>query len=228
MKEELFPNFVCRVSGLPTEKISNLSSEKLKSIVQDIFNLDQEINKLKEVISNELYQLINEVEQKSTRNKIIKLRRDIYNKKEIDISKIISNNGITEKCIQLIKEYSRLTKNKNRLYLKYERVYKQEVVRIRDTFKYQLQDEYFQKGLLISSESLFNSQGYYINTDSQSLTGKQEQIERGLLRYYSRMAMKATPFGTFCSIIPGVIEDDLPVDYLFTSDPYNKKKYYTT
>jgi hypothetical protein len=42
-----------------------------------------------------------------------------------------------------------------------------------------------------------------LESDVTSLGGREKSIERGLLRYLSRTAMKATPFGTFCAVLPG-------------------------
>src|SRR6202035_5747527 len=67
----------------------------------------------------------------------------------------------------------------------------------------------FQKGLLLSSPTLSAHLDRYLAAAPADLRSKDAQLERGLMRYFSRMVMKATPFSTFCSIAPGRIRDQL-------------------
>jgi len=47
----------------------------------------------------------------------------------------------------------------------------------------------------------------YESRDLDDFNSRAEHIERGLLRYFTRAAMKATPFGTFCFITEGRFVD---------------------
>ncbi|MEM6794690.1 MAG: lantibiotic dehydratase, partial [Acidobacteriota bacterium] len=69
-------------------------------------------------------------------------------------------------------------------------------------------DQDFAKGLLLSSDSLSSSLRRYLAGPAGRSSAKVRQIERSLLRYLSRMAMKATPFSLFCSLLPGSLTAD--------------------
>lgn len=56
-------------------------------------------------------------------------------------------------------------------------------------------------GILLSSPALFGNIERYRRAPRQKPNARQLHIERGLLRYLTRTAMKATPFASFCSII---------------------------
>jgi hypothetical protein len=61
----------------------------------------------------------------------------------------------------------------------------------------------FRNGVVLSSSSLFVNIARYQRNDPDRVSARDEQIERGILRYLTRAAMKATPFSTFCSIVSG-------------------------
>ncbi|HKV72698.1 MAG TPA: lantibiotic dehydratase [Gemmatimonadales bacterium] len=66
----------------------------------------------------------------------------------------------------------------------------------------------FQRGLLLASQSLFSTQKHYADTfHGDDLGGKERRLERGLLRYALRTAVKATPFATLCVVCAGRVSD---------------------
>lgn len=174
--------------------------------MQEYFELNNSILEIKNNISENLFLKISEVQEKSTRNRLLKLRRNIYQMKSVDVKSLDAFLQIEE--IEKIKILYKKQGNLEKFLEKFESNFNEETKIIRNKFKNQIQNYDFQKGLLISSKVLYDAQSYYKNSNSYSLNRKQEQIERGLLRYYSRMVMKATPFGTFCSIIPGSIVEN--------------------
>jgi hypothetical protein len=184
------------------------------------------ISVCKEAISELLFNEISNCDNQDNKNRLLKVRRKIYNLKNIKMQEldILKNKEIIKKYKVLIKEIE----NRQNLLIKYKEKFNYEILKIREHFKTCMKLEDFQKGLLISSDALFKTQEIYQKSNEVSLNRKQEQIERGLLRYYSRMALKATPFGTFCSIIPGELTaDDAGImkekSFLnLTSDPIDK------
>lgn len=72
--------------------------------------------------------------------------------------------------------------------------------------------------------SLYSLQNNYLNREKAEENRKNDQIERGLLRYFTRASMKATPFGTFCAIIPGKLNGSYNNSvWTFTDNPFRKK-----
>lgn len=205
---KVYPNFVCRIGGEEVNKFQSLSSEVLTKITNELAKLVKEVEELKTLISDKLFLLVSEVESKSQRNKILKIRRDIFNRKKLNDDKMKFISGLIDDTgLEQLNRFSELNCEIEKLNTKLKGSYKKEYEISRRKFVELLKNTSFQKGLLISSKPLFESQKYYVKADSNLSDRKIEQIERGLLRYYSRMAMKATPFSTFCSIVPGYVSE---------------------
>ena len=60
--------------------------------------------------------------------------------------------------------------------------------------------ELFQQGLLLSSLTLQANSRRLISADPASLRKDDLQVENGLLRYYTRMSTKTSPYSTFSSV----------------------------
>lgn len=220
---KFYQYFVCRVSGLPTNLVEDLKSKFLENHTIDFLKDLTGIEKLKFEISHSLYEIIKNVDDKGIRNKLISIRRDIFNEK-----RNIKLNGITLITGDLLQKISLLHEavdKKSKFADGLKERYYEEKEKIRNKFIDYSQDEFFQKGLLLSSRSLHSLQTYYQKNFRLKEDRKTEQIERGLLRYFSRTSMKATPFGTFCAIIPGKLNgcNGNNVFLNFSDDPQNKQ-----
>lgn len=206
MSSYILTNFINRFSGTSVETIQKLRfTSTLKN--QTSYQLHQiQLNKIKEEISNLIFELIAENKDNKERTNLIQLRRDIFNLKLNKLEKSINEiTSLTEeykkKIISIIDIY-----NKSETVKKsFRNSFNNEVFDIRNEFKSLLNNVDFKKGLMISSTSLYSAMDTYLNSRSNKLNRKLEQTERGLLRYYTRMSMKATPFGAFCNIVPGRI-----------------------
>lgn len=203
----IIPDFICRVAGLPENFVTELRSVKIQTAVNSIFEKEKEMEEVRIRLSELLYHDISLAHNSESKNLLLKLRRNVFNLREVNTENI--SGLLSTESKNLLTNLIKIKSDKEDIYNDYMKLYLNEIGRIRKEFKLKIQEEDFQKGLLLSSKSLFLSQKYYLDsTSNQSLNRKLEQIERGLLRYFTRMVMKATPFGTFCAIIPGQISYD--------------------
>src|SRR6185436_17453496 len=72
-------------------------------------------------------------------------------------------------------------------------------------FQEAVTDEDFRNGVLFASTALFDEIERYTRAEAEQPGAKARQVERSLLRYYTRTAVKTTPFSTFCAVLPGRI-----------------------
>lgn len=218
----LYPYFVCRVSGLPTDLTEDLKSKTLQISTSILFNELKEIEHLKIEISGKLFELIKDIDNKKIRNKLISIRRDIFNEKKW--LKIEDYDLLGEEISNCIKQLEDKLDRKLTFAKELKESFYSEKKIIRKLFIDYLQNDDFQKGLLLSSMSLYSLQNNYLNREKTEENRKNDQIERGLLRYFTRASMKATPFGTFCAIIPGKLNGSYNNSVLtFTDNPFRKK-----
>ena len=163
---------------------------------------------LREQVSELLYNEVGSTSDGEWRNLVINLRRDLYNLRVPPDPQLSSLSGRLAPATQaavasLVAKSARL----DALRADAKAAHASELQSARESFHTLVRDPEFLKGLLASSRPLFNQLSRYLSAGPE-LGRKAEKIERGLLRYYTRMVCKATPFATFCSVIAGEFCDD--------------------
>lgn len=173
-------------------------------LMDALYVLDAKICACKEALAASLYELIGATSDGKSRNKLLQLRRDIYNRRSLAPELLASVQQLLPTSVaQAVAEFEALQESSRQRYGELKHVYNEEVTALRRTFQQSIRHADFQKGLALSSPSLFSAQQKYFSACHRELQGKQKKIERGLMRYFSRATMKATPFGTFCQVLPG-------------------------
>jgi hypothetical protein len=79
-------------------------------------------------------------------------------------------------------------------------------------------DEEFRKGLALASPDLHGVLDAHLARDPDRFRARDRKRERALLRYLTRAATKATPFGRFCTVISGVIDPGEHGGFAFAGD----------
>lgn len=207
----LFPHFVCRVTGLPVRHIEDMRSTRLAEMCALIQRAKDHIVATALTLEQYVFALAGSVNDRKQKNNLLQLKRDIHNLRP---SSVACNDDLRslfeEKAMCDIDNLFSALEKRDRLLEEFDRVFAVELAKTREAFRKSIEHPDFQKGLLISSQSLFAAAKNYLSNDCSNLNGRNEQVERGLLRYFTRMAMKTTPFGTFCALIPGTIGFDGP------------------
>lgn len=216
---EVLDRFVCRIGGVNCNVQDKVGRDENLFLFTKYVNVKNELTRLTEIISSQIYAAIPGLNEKRERNLLIGFRRDIFNFKKCSELSSEKVKELVPGISNLLIKYNELNSEKEEYQKQLQGSIEQYAKDNRSEFVKNLSNQNFQKGLLISSRPLFDSQKYYIENAENR---KNEQIERGLLRYYSRMAMKATPFGSFCSIIPGEISDNLNSPYTIVGNTEEK------
>ena len=207
LQSSLLPNFVCRIAGFPVEFVENLSSQEISRSLHEFSELIKQSEIEKKKIFECIYKQISIETDQQKRNQLLKIKREVFNKDCLGKSifqDFFINNGYKDE----LASYLNFQNEKLKKIEELKKEYSYFLTHSRHNFKKYLSDQDYQKGLLISSKKLFDSQNLYYKVPAEFLNKHNEQIERGLLRYFTRMAMKATPFGSFCAIVPGSITDN--------------------
>jgi len=209
---ELFPNVLIRVSGGPFQGLEKLNLTESARIAKEIFQLQGQLSEIKKDLSDQLYQFIPQVEDPQVQNALLKCRRDIFNQRDISpetLDTVIQHlpSPLNEK----IKQYLRVKKSYRNLFPEGEDIFATEVHEARQHLHGLVMDELFQKGLILSSQSLFKQIPSYISRSKDKkvdLNKKDSQTERGLIKYISRMYSKTSPFSTFTQLVMGKSNPD--------------------
>ncbi|MGQ0813201.1 MAG: lantibiotic dehydratase [Gemmatimonadota bacterium] len=200
-------HFVCRVASLSTHHIERLRGERCEQLMDRLYALDSAVEAERSAVSDLLHSAVRLVEPKK-RSAILDLRRDLYNRRSpfattlataLTLLPAHAADRIVAYCALLVQEGAIL----EQLSTTYQADRATTYQRFREAWRH----EDFRKGLLLSSRSLFQALSQHADNEAQVKFGK---LERGLLRYLARCTMKASPFSSFCAILPGEIHNGSP------------------
>jgi hypothetical protein len=229
--DALFNRFVCRVSGAPSDTVDGLRPERTVALLRELQQTERRLHAAREDVSQALFAAIGAAQEKPQRNKLITLKRELYNLKPQPAERMdAALAGIDPSTVAAVRAFAADVERARGVEGELRQAFEAETPGLRRRFRGLLQDADFRKGLMVSSRSLYGAlDRYAAAAESGDVHGRDEKTERGLLRYYTRMAMKATPFATFCAIIPGTFVDATDGEpeggTRFSSDPRVKRSF---
>jgi hypothetical protein len=209
----VFDDFVCRVATLPVRCTQELHSTKCRNLLDDIFGLSERIADLRERTSNILYAAVSIRPDRDERRDLINARRRLFNEKppspreRVSISKCLSSADVT-----VVEELVHLLGIRTALRQQLKDAFASELDLARSRLRNTIDDGSLRSGILASSESLYQAMSLYRERPNALSLGERVKTERGILRYVTRASMKATPYSTLCSILPGrfAVDDTKP------------------
>ncbi|HEX5726818.1 MAG TPA: lantibiotic dehydratase, partial [Longimicrobiaceae bacterium] len=227
--QHLAPRFVCRVSGAPADTVDSLRPARTLELLGTLQGVEDRLAGAREALSALLFAAIGRAaDDKPQRNRLITLKRELYNLRPVSPAKLEeAAAGLPPEEAGTVRRFQAELDERRRLEEELRAALGPETAALRERFRTLIRDPDFRKGLMVSSRSLYQYVDRY--RAAAELSGKEEKTERGLLRYYTRMAMKATPFSTFCAIIDGRFVDGDGADgsglFRFAGDPRAKRSF---
>ncbi len=201
---KLFPHFICRVAGFPVAWLDELGMTEAVALAGELLELEEVQAAARESLTEALYDAVGGTEDAELRAALIHLKRDVHNLRDPDPDELeLARAGLPEQAHAELVAFAERRGRCDDLVARFETAFEAERKNVREHFRRRLAHPDFQKGVLLSSQVLSRQTSRYLEADLDGLRSKERQIERSLLRYFSRMVMKTTPFGTFCAISPG-------------------------
>jgi hypothetical protein len=229
--DSLFHRFVCRVGGAPVDTVDELRAAETLALTVELARVEARIAAGREAVSHRLFTAIGTAPDKPARNRLIALKRDLYNGKAPTPARMAeAEAALDPETVEQVRAAAADLEQARDLEARVRAAYDRETAALRSRFAALVRDSDFRKGVLVSSRALYGHlDRYAAAAASGSLSGRDEKTERGLLRYYTRMAAKATPFATFCAIIPGTFVDGEAADgegeTCFSGSPRAKRSF---
>lgn len=228
----LFPRFVCRVSGAPSGTLDALRAERAVALARELAAAEEALHAEREAVSALLFAAIGQAADKPSRNRLMGVKRELFNLRAPVPEKLeAALAGVEPAAAAPVRGFAERARAAAELAREVAAAHDAEIAAARLRFRELVLDDDFRKGLMVSSRSLYgNLERYRAAAASGALSGRDEKTERGLLRYYSRMAAKATPFATFCAVLPGsFVEADgaglREGETRFTATPRRKRSF---
>lgn len=203
----VFARFIARLAALPNSAIDALRCGNLEAHLERYLSTEDKIRSTRAIVSDALHAAIATCDAPE-RRELIELRRDLFNGRRPSPFRLSNccrllgpqNVAMVLKTVDILRDRDEC---RNTFYASYSRA----VDETRSRFRRLLGDQRFQNGLVLSSEALFDAVRRDASREKRRSQSKLEQEERGLLRYFTRSTTKATPFGTFCTVLGGSIKE---------------------
>ncbi len=206
---KLFPYFVARVAGLPVRYMEALRSDGSVELLEELLRLEEHMELRRDGLVERLHAVVGDTADRRLRGKLLRLKRDVHNLRPLRQSQVSALESVLvadlATDLQLWADHWR---HHSELQAQLEVTYEAEVTECRRLFQGFVEDDDFRHGLLLSSQQMFAGLRKYSQRPIDRLGAKERQLERGLMRYFSRMVMKTSPFGTFTAIVEGQLTDD--------------------
>jgi hypothetical protein len=219
-----YPRFVCRVAGLPVRVLEEQRAAETAAGLDRAAELAAELDAAREALTDGLFAAIGGLEDRELRGHLLKLRRDVHNRRPIGAERLAAARPALDEGLHCgLERYRRRDEGRRRLLEELAATYEAEVAESRRQLQAAIDDPDFRDGLLLSSRDLSAGLERYRRARTDRLGAKERQLERGLLRYLSRMAIKTTPFGTFTALVPGRLAASGGDGLRFDGDPRRKR-----
>jgi hypothetical protein len=204
------PYFIARLSALPVEAVYSLAAPRVVDALSRIRLLEQRFNSEWDTLASEFHDAVGAISDPHCRNRVLAARRVLKSQKRIAPARWEEIEAFLPIVLcQRLKELQTLIVERDETIVLMRELYHDAVRTSRGNIQAAIADPAFAKGVLLSSPTLFKNLARYAAADPARFTSRDEQIERGILRYLTRAATKATPFATFCAVVPGeLVEHD--------------------
>lgn len=205
MKWTVRHNGVGRIGGIPVSVMQALEAPSSAGLLSRLDATEKVIQFLAEELCDDLYDQIGGCDDRLLRRTMINLRRSIYKgPTEISNDLVATLERIDDPILMSkLRVYALLIEQRRNWVDTAEQRYIEESADGRRALAQLTQNDDFRKGLLLSSRSLYGRL-----SKIEQCPGQHKQwskLHRGILKYVSRTAMKATPFGRLCAVIPVTI-----------------------
>ncbi|MGB3180656.1 MAG: lantibiotic dehydratase [Cyclobacteriaceae bacterium] len=204
---EVFPHVLIRTGGGTFEKLQRLNADRSVALAKEISELRQKKASDKEDLSDSLMEFIKGLDNNDHQKLLTNIRRDIYNDRNLKDDKIDEAKNILDPAYEnRLRDYLRLTEKLEAKEKEGGQIFDQELAGLRKDFQQALSaDELLKQGLVLSSQSLLNRMSSYIQKEPAKFRKKEVQSEQSLLKYYTRMYGKTSPFSTFTNLVMGKV-----------------------
>lgn len=203
-----FPYVFIRYASLPCNTLHPLQLWGTTRFIQLQERIEQILNELRAELCDQLYQLIPAQTSDATRTFLINLKRHIYNNKPVADHMIADMPAIPPSVTTRFHYYCRLQQKQFYLKRNWQDYYDKAILQHRQYVQQLSTGESLQKGLLLSSLSLYEQLADFGKKSPADFRHKELKTEQGLLRYLTRMAFKTSPFSTFTSTGLGSLNNE--------------------
>jgi len=216
----LRPYFICRLSGVPVGYVERLRSNHLVQAAAALRDSDVAFQCIQQSLLEILFGVIGSCRVTAERRLLVRIKRDVFNSRPIDAP---PQGLLPEEAAAAVAAYRDAALALRQEEHNFRALFGEEAREATAQLLAGAEDEDFQKGIALSSPALTAALAAQRRSANSKSARNRTKLQRGVLRYLTRMAMKATPFGTFSAIVPGTLSIDAEPFYMLAGNPSYKQ-----
>ncbi len=204
---KIFPHILIRMAGGAVQELRTMELQDTCELLTRYAAAKKQLQMISENLSVMLYKMIPEAADNDSKQSLIRLRRDVFNRRGVTVQDV-PVSWLTPDLSYLLAGYREIFSVMEMLRKRGEQTLQEEYEQCRHHLYRLAKDEKLRKGLLLSSNSLLNNIDSYLLAGRGERNKKTQQAENGLLKYVTRMYAKTSPFSTFTSLAAGRLSED--------------------
>jgi hypothetical protein len=199
---DFLPFAVVRRGGVSARSLQRLLFLRTIALLDHCSDLERDSDDLKAETVRLLERVIGRMAQSPERMDVISLKRDVFNDRlpHQDLGERVSSaieQGLAPADRSVISAWLANRHRREILLQDAERVFVEELCVKRGQLRALCRRAEFRNGIDFASSSLSQKVGRYLACPEQFPPGQRHRMERSLIRYYTRSALKLSPFSSF-------------------------------
>lgn len=193
MTPKIFPYILARYASFPFSALSGWQLTGINAYTEAMDQLQAAIIQQKDALCELLFTAISQQEDNKERQRLLQLKRDVFNGKVPAFVEIPGNDQLAS----ALQAYRHIHTQKHQLLQEWEHTFNEHTIHHRQQLQAFTQQELLRKGILLSSPVLYTQLDSFAATAPSAFRNRELKNEYSLLRYLTRMAAKTSPFSTF-------------------------------
>jgi lantibiotic biosynthesis protein len=219
---ELFKHGMLRICGDTFENLNDLNIDFLPKIEQ-LALAQHNHTEQKDLLVDQIFDYIKNAPDPVQQKKMLNIKRSVFNNRFIKEKELDFFLGQIEPALlQALQQWNGRLAGLDQQLQALENDYAAASKAISLRFLQLAQTELFKKGLILGSHDLLNRLLHYAKHPNDVFSGKYYHIEQGLMKYYSRMVAKTSPFSTFTNLSPVGYQEAPSSNQVFLHDMADK------
>lgn len=201
----LAPYVLLRITGLSFEALEQLRFPQTVALMEEILEIEDWLEERRTSLLDRLGALLPQLPERALQHKCMDLRRAIAGARGQRADTLLQTlaPALPPEFVEELERWSRQARRRADLLVAGEPTLQRELTACRQRLRQILRNEDFQRGLLLSSPTLYTELQHYLAAPAQEWNNRLRRTEEGLLSYLMRMITKPSPYSTFTSTTPG-------------------------
>ncbi len=202
MSLRLFPYLLGHVCNLPFDQVDVAGQTRpLMASLRSLLAAEQRRLAQKEALVAALLPHIEAITERETHKRLYSIRRELYNERPLRPADLtFALETLPPILAGQVAEFVQAQQQERIQTVQFEAAHATLSRLLREQLQQRVTDEAFKKALVFASHSLLESIQRYRDKPVANFVSKEFGLETTLLKYYTRMGTKASPFSQFTSI----------------------------